>query len=116
LSVRENQVGEAATLVDRINGAVPAHETFSSNEKRQDERVSQPVAGTLRHTGRNKTVRIRNLSARGAMVEGIIDISIGQFVSVRIGRGGWIKAKVAWAIAPRCGLEFQSEPDFACVS
>jgi hypothetical protein len=65
----------------------------------------------VRHTGRNSTVLIRNLSARGAMVDGIFDISIGQSVSVRIGRGGWIKATVAWAVTPRCGLEFQSVVD-----
>jgi hypothetical protein len=115
LVCQQKSGGEAAALIDRKNGTVPANENLLSSEKRQDERICQAVAGTLRHTGRDKSVRIRNLSARGAMVDGIIDITIGQSVSVRIGRGGWIEAKVAWAIAPRCGLEFQPEPESACV-
>jgi hypothetical protein len=101
-------------LRDHMDGVVPADENSwcsMSDEMRQDERIDDPIPGTVRHVGRNSKVMIRNLSARGAMADGIFDISIGQSVSVRIGRGGWIKAKVAWAITPRCGLEFQSVVD-----
>lgn len=82
-----------------------------NDEKRQDERFIGPLSGTVRYPGHDSEVQIRNLSSRGAMADGIFDIPVGQLVSLKIGQGSWIKARVAWAISPRCGLEFNSPVD-----
>lgn len=54
---------------------------------------------------------IRNLSADGAMLDGVRSVGVGCDVQVQVPGCGWIPAVVVWAIDPRCGVAFRSRID-----
>lgn len=80
-------------------------------DKRATDRVSASMPGVVRIAVGDLQVTVRNISDEGAMIEGVSDIEIGSRVAVRMRGIGWVDAKVAWAIAPRCGLAFDRAID-----
>jgi hypothetical protein len=56
-------------------------------------------------------VRVGNLSASGAMVDGISGLAAGQAVSLWLPSLDWVHAIVAWSIETRCGLAFEAPID-----
>jgi hypothetical protein len=57
------------------------------------------------------TVRLLNLSSRGAMIVGPIDLVPGHIVSLDIRNYGWVSGRVAWAKPGRCGVVFDGPID-----
>jgi hypothetical protein len=80
-------------------------------EKRGGDRVEQSLGGTLELASEYVPVRIRNLSAEGAMVDGVAGVLVGEPVSLQIAGTDWIEATVAWSMESRCGLAFSAPID-----
>jgi hypothetical protein len=73
-------------------------------------RESLYVAATLYRDGTPAPVKIRNMSASGALVEGAVLPSVGALVQLI--RGELIvHALVAWSAESRCGLKFSGSVD-----
>src|SRR5436853_6830856 len=80
-------------------------------ERRSSERTHKILPCIVRIGDRYTEATILNLSPDGAMIDGIGGVQMGQSVQVQFGTLGWVAAKVAWAIEPRCGIAFLSPID-----
>lgn len=76
-----------------------------ATDVRADPRTSIYLAAALYCDGCSSAVKIRNISATGALVEGAVIPAMGALV--QLVRGGLIvHGLVAWAVEGRCGLKF----------
>jgi hypothetical protein len=57
------------------------------------------------------TVRVRNLSAGGLMVELPMEASVGQSVEVEVRGVGWVPGRIAWTTDGRAGIAFDKPID-----
>ena len=57
------------------------------------------------------TVRVRNISGGGMMIDCALGGVIGEEVTVDIKSIGRLKGRIAWAVAPRLGIAFDHEID-----
>jgi len=60
----------------------------------------------LETQGRDYPVTIRNMSARGAMFEGVREVPVGLAVRLALGEGVMMPATVRWSRHGRTGVEF----------
>ena len=81
---------------------------MGGGHKRRQNRKSQFVLAFLRLACGEQSVKLRNLSPGGAMIEGVTDISRGTAVSLYIGGIGQVDGFVAWTLEDRCGVAFSS--------
>lgn len=95
---------------------MPVRQATLTADKRASARVSLALPGLVRLASGEVRVTLRNVSDQGAMVEGVTGVEIGSQVAVCIRGVGWVDAKVAWAIAPRCGLAFDTDIDSQAVT
>ena len=86
---------------------------MSESEHRQITRDSLFVLAELRLDGveGEHSVRVRNLSAGGLMVEGTSPAVRGQLAWVNIRNIGWVEGSIAWVEGARCGVAFREEID-----
>jgi len=84
-----------------------------SNDTRQVNRDSLFLLAQLRVDGDDPEhrVKIRNLSAGGAMAEGEVKVMRGAHVSVELRNIGWVDGFVAWKQDNRFGIAFAQEID-----
>ena len=82
-----------------------------SESRRTTPRDSLFLTAQVRTQGLQQTVRLRNLSADGAMIEGQVNLHKGQRVAVHVRNKGWVEARVAWVRADRCGVTFAAAID-----
>jgi PilZ domain len=61
--------------------------------------------------GRSLSVRVRNISAGGMMIDCGLNAKIGDVVTADIKNIGEVRGKVAWCVAPRMGIAFDYEID-----
>ncbi|MGQ0590786.1 MAG: PilZ domain-containing protein [Sphingosinicella sp.] len=80
-------------------------EDAGRRENRCSPRPNLLLAATIEADGLKAPVRIRNLSERGALVEGPALPGVGARVMLRR-QEVEIAGRVVWAAAPRCGIEF----------
>jgi PilZ domain len=82
-------------------------------KKRQAARDSLFLSTTVTVTGaRNPvTVRVRNLSAGGMMIDGNAIFHEGAAVSAELRGIGKVSGKIAWVIEERAGVSFDEEID-----
>jgi len=66
--------------------------------------------------GQRAQVRIRNISATGALVQSDLTFSPGVLLVLDLGAAGSIAANVAWAFGDKAGLLFDSEFDIQRLS
>jgi hypothetical protein len=84
---------------------VPKSVHSSAADARGAARASLYIAAALYCDGSPSPVKIRNISATGALVEGAVIPSVGALV--QLVRGGLIvHGLVAWCVDGRCGLKF----------
>ena len=62
-------------------------------------------------SGRNLSVRVRNISPGGMMIDCNLSPKIGDVVFADIKNVGEVRGKVAWCVAPRMGIAFDDEID-----
>jgi hypothetical protein len=86
---------------------------MSNVDTRQVNRDSLFLLAQLRVDGDEleHRVKIRNLSAGGAMAEGEVKVMRGAHVSVELRNIGWIVGSVAWKQDNRFGIAFAEEID-----
>jgi len=82
-------------------------------DARQDRRESLFLLARLRVDGHDTLyrVKVRNLSARGLMAEGPVEVMRGVPVAVELRELGWIEGTVAWKQESRFGIAFAEEID-----
>lgn len=82
-------------------------------DTRQSRRDSLFLLGQLRVGGLEALhpVKIRNLSPRGMMAEGDVDVPRGTPVSVELRQIGWVEGIVAWKQDNRFGIALIDEID-----
>jgi hypothetical protein len=61
----------------------------------------------------SSTVRLRNISAQGALIEVSVTFPVGAELLLDLGEAGTIFATVHWARGDQCGLKFRAPYDLA---
>ncbi len=86
---------------------------MSNVDTRQVNRDSLFLLAQLRVEGEapEYRVKIRNLSAGGAMAEGEVKVTRGAQVAVELRNIGWVEGSVAWRQDNRFGIAFADEID-----
>jgi len=86
---------------------------MSNADTRQVNRDSLFLLALLRVEGDDAEhrVKVRNLSAGGAMAEGDVKVVRGAQVSVELRNIGWVEGSVAWKQDNRFGIAFAEEID-----
>lgn len=84
--------------------------TIDSSDLRLDPRSNVLLMVTLSAVGRSHAVRIRNLSAHGALLEGANLPSSGLFAHLRRGSLN-VSGTIAWSDAAHCGMRFNGAID-----
>lgn len=83
----------------------------SPDLRRTDKRHPLIWSGTITIGGHEAVVRLRNISAHGALIESDITFSSGLGVKLDLGPSGSVAATVSWAMGDQAGLRFESEFD-----
>lgn len=88
--------------------AADGHSMSLASDQRRQPRSSMFLASVLRAGTEQATVRVRNMSPTGAMIESPLIPATGT--TVHLLRGALsTQAAVVWASQKRCGLRFTSE-------
>ena len=84
-----------------------------SASKRKAQRDALFLSSTLRVEGVSKpgTVRVRNLSDGGMMVDGNVGFEIGRRVEAELRGIGTVQGHVAWTESGRAGIAFDEPID-----
>ena len=77
--------------------------------KSRPERTRLLRNGTIIHQGRSHAVRLRNISAGGAMFECALPLEVGTEILLDIGSGDRLAAEVRWSRERQTGVQFKSE-------
>jgi hypothetical protein len=93
-------------MVDTAAMSEPVRARF-----KRPERDSLFLAAQVRSMGREQTVRLRNLSEDGAMIQGQLNLRPGQRAFVHVRNRGWVEGKIAWVKPSCCGLTFAAPID-----
>lgn len=88
-------------------------DTGETDEERSARRSSLFITGTLEGQPGTaaSTVRVRNLSAGGAMIEGYAQLSIGMSVRLVLTGIGPVEGTIAWIESSRAGVSFDHRID-----
>jgi PilZ domain len=86
--------------------------TTSAGEMRAGRRSNVFLAATLVTAGRSVPVRVRNISARGALLDGSGLPTAGAGLDLR--RGSLVaRGEIIWQTGGECGVRFDSDIDVA---
>jgi hypothetical protein len=85
-------------------------------EERRAQRQTLIWKGVL-HLGNQKTdVRVRNISAKGAMIESPTTMEVGSEPVLQLSEAVSIPARVAWTTSGQMGVKFHDEFDLALLA
>jgi hypothetical protein len=82
-------------------------------EQRREGRHPLIWSGVLHHRDAKRRVRVRNISATGAMIESSDPVLVGGQAILELGDDGFIPATIAWLISDQVGLAFRSKFDMS---
>lgn len=85
-------------------------------EHRRGDRHPLIWSGELRHESHAWTVRLRNISETGALIEFTGALRIGSEVKLDLAGAGEVAATVSWAVGDHAGLEFAAPFDLALLA
>jgi hypothetical protein len=91
-----------------LDNMTPKDVRGGAAKERAAVRVNLFMAATLHESGVETAVRIRDLSASGAQVEGSLFPEVGSPMTLTRGRLS-VQGNVAWCADRRCGLKFASK-------
>ena len=102
---------KAASVKDSTLTAVriKREETRRSNQRREDRHVNVVDQAVMKFQRRSHEVSVLNVSARGAMIQSDIEVSIGARVTLRFEECNETHCVVRWVRGGRIGLEFDKE-------
>jgi hypothetical protein len=69
----------------------------------------------VHHDGHVYTGRVRNISATGALIEGLWNVPLGTLFAIELGEGHFINATARWSKDDRMGVEFAGSVDIAAL-
>jgi hypothetical protein len=81
------------------------------NDHRRQRRHPLIWCGTLHHDFQSTPVRLRNISATGALVECTAPIQVGSEPLLDLGEAGTIFSTVTWLVGDQVGLRFEQPFD-----
>ena len=88
--------------------------SLSNLVKRAERRDVNVVAVAVRADGSSETVRIRNMSYEGCLLEADTVYAVGEKLTLALPRMGEIRTQVRWTAAGgRTGVHFLAEEIFA---
>lgn len=102
---------EASKLVAEKSSASAAGFRRARAERRRLLRI-----GTLEHGSRKHRVRLRNISAGGALVECSVSLVAGTLVLLDIGIEELLEAEVRWMRGNQAGLQFRDPIDLGLLA
>ena len=86
---------------------VPAEEPSIEREQRH------PLiwSGLIHQHHETVVARLRNISARGALIQSVAELAPDSIVVLDLGNAGTLDARVCWSRGDQCGLAFDDEFD-----
>lgn len=102
------------------DAAVPSQAAAEPEKKRglsvRERRHGLTWTGTLYWTYEAFSVRVRNISARGAMLEGECALEVGAKVRLNLNEAGTLVGEVRWAEGGNVGVKFDEQFDLRLLS
>ena len=112
-------------MLDAIDRAFPHRRTGGPAAKpvtddNSDQRIAtrHPLiwSAEVQTRSGNFRVRIRNISATGALIQCTKPLPLGREVILDLGKGGTVDATVSWAVGDHAGLSFDEQFDMKRLS
>jgi len=91
-------------------------ETSGPREQRRAARHPMVWSGVLNHDHQTTMVRIRNISATGAMIESSVSVRVGAQPVLELSDAASLACEVAWAIGDQVGLRFDKPFDMTLLA
>ena len=88
-----------------------AHAAKQDDETRRAKRHPLIWRGTLHCGGKRTPIRVRNISATGAMVQCSAQAPVGSEAVLELGDGVTVSGTVGWAVGDQVGLNFHGHFD-----
>ncbi|QNM83472.1 PilZ domain-containing protein [Sphingomonas sabuli] len=107
----EQNFPEAAAELSKPRRVKPEEPADDPASRRETQRHPLIWSGTVTVNRQSAPVRIRNISARGALVQSDIKLVPGVLLLLDLGAAGSLAANVAWAFGDKAGLLFDTEFD-----
>lgn len=105
--------GDAAVaLIMRNDG----HAVAEGHKSSRAPRMTMLRSIGLFHEGRRYEARLRNISASGALIDGIRNVPEGIEFQIEIAKGVSYPARVKWSIEDRIGIEFLQLVDLSLLN
>jgi hypothetical protein len=92
--------------INRFDGPKSESEASSNEDLRGARRHPLIWSGVLHHDYQSTAVRVRNISATGAMVESRASVRVGAEPLLELGESISMSASVEWAVGDQIGLRF----------
>lgn len=110
----------AALLLDTLDTAFPVCPSAPATEDDSEQRIARrhPLiwSGELQTRSGSWRVRLRNISATGALIQCKKPLPVGREAVLDLGKGGTVEAKVSWAVGDHAGLSFDEPFDMRRLS
>jgi diguanylate cyclase (GGDEF)-like protein len=84
------------------------HAVAQGHKSSREPRMTMLRTISLSHGGHRYTTRIRNISASGAMIEGLTDVPPGTVFAVEFDQNHVVQGTCRWSKGDRMGIEFES--------
>ncbi|MDI1294970.1 MAG: EAL domain-containing protein, partial [bacterium] len=92
------------------NGTAASADGFQSS---RPERKTMLRTISVHHDGHVYTGRVRNISATGALIEGLWNVPPGTLFAIELAENQFVNATVRWSKEDRMGVEFAGAIDLA---
>ena len=96
----------------RATGATASANGFQSS---RPERKTMLRTVAIHHDGHVYTGRVRNISATGALIEGLWNVPLGTLFSIELADGQSVNATARWSKDDRMGVEFAGMIDIGAL-
>lgn len=85
-------------------------------DQRRAPRHPMIWSGLLHHDFQSTTVRVRNISVTGAMIETTVPLRVGAEPTLELSEAAMLCCTVAWAVGDQVGVRFQSPFDMSLLA
>lgn len=99
--------------IQQFDGPEPEASDESGPELRRASRHPLIWSGVLHHDYHSSAVRVRNISATGAMIETSASVRVGAEPLLELGDSISLSATVEWAVGDQVGVRFHSPFDMS---
>ena len=113
---------QAAVLREVISRSFPELafespvEVSAASDNRRAARHPLIWSGVLHHDFESTTVRVRNISSTGAMIETKVPVRVGAEPTLELSPSAFASCTVAWAVGDQVGLRFDAPFDMSLLA